>query len=71
MTPEEFRFQIKEALDQILNQLQNATLLVAQLEQRISETGSAAQVLGQLAETYSAQSSPPRNDIAGQDNADR
>jgi hypothetical protein len=52
MNLDEFELQIRNVIEQTLNQLQTVTLLVSQLETRISETGQAVQTIGQLAETF-------------------
>jgi ABC-type transporter Mla subunit MlaD len=52
MELEEFETQTRDAIEQTLNQLHTATLLVAQLETQISETGRAVQALSQMVETF-------------------
>ncbi len=52
MTLDEFEAQTREELEQTLNQLQAATLLAAQLETRISQTGRTVQALSQRIETF-------------------
>jgi hypothetical protein len=55
MTLEEFEAQTRDVIEQTLNQLHTATLLIAQLENQVSETGKTVQALSQLIETYVAQ----------------
>ena len=55
MTLEEFESQTREELEQTLNQLQAATLLIAELTNQISQTGTSVQVLGQSIETFVTQ----------------
>ena len=52
MTLEEFESQAREELEQTLNQLQVATLLIAQLTDQITQTGRTVQVLSQNIETF-------------------
>ncbi|MBW4581728.1 MAG: hypothetical protein KME42_19330 [Tildeniella nuda ZEHNDER 1965/U140] len=52
MTLEEFESQTREELEQTLNQLQAATLLIAELTTQISQTGRTVQVLSQHIETF-------------------
>jgi hypothetical protein len=52
MNPTEFQAQSREVLEHTLNQLQAATLLVAQLESQISEAGRSVQGLSQMVEQY-------------------
>ena len=52
MEIEEFEAQTRNAIDKILNQLQTATLLIAELECQISEAGASVQTLSQLVETF-------------------
>ena len=52
MEIEEFESQTRDAIDKILNQLQTATLLIAELECQISEAGASVQTLSQLVETF-------------------
>ncbi|MBD1863557.1 MULTISPECIES: hypothetical protein [Trichocoleus] len=52
MEIEEFESQTRNAIDKILNQLQTATLLIAELESQISEAGASVQTLSQLVETF-------------------
>ncbi len=55
MNLEEFETQSREALEQTLNQLHTASLLVGQLETQIAETGKSLQSLSQLIEAFVAQ----------------
>lgn len=55
MTLEEFESQTRDELEQTLNQLQAATLLIAELETRIVETGRTVQLLSRSIETFVAQ----------------
>jgi hypothetical protein len=55
MTLEEFESQTREELEQTLNQLQAATLLIAELTNQISQTGSSVQVLSRSIETFVTQ----------------
>jgi hypothetical protein len=52
---EEFESQTRETIEQTLNQLHTAALLVGQLETQIAETGRSLQTLSQLIETFIAQ----------------
>lgn len=52
MEIEEFEVQTRDAIDKILNQLQTATLLIAELECQISEAGASVQTLSQLVESF-------------------
>jgi hypothetical protein len=55
MTLEEFESQTREELEQTLNQLQAAMLLIAELTNQISQTGRSVQVLSQSIETFVTQ----------------
>ncbi len=55
MTLEEFESQTRDELEQTLNQLQAATLLIAELETRIAETGRTVHLLSRSIETFVAQ----------------
>lgn len=55
MNIEEFELQSRERLEQTLNQLHTASLLVGQLETQIAEAGKSLQALSQLIETFVAQ----------------
>ncbi|MCU0570669.1 MAG: hypothetical protein MUF49_29345 [Oculatellaceae cyanobacterium Prado106] len=55
MNLEEFEHQTRDVIEQTLNQLHTATLLIAQLENQISETGRTVQSLSQLIEAFVAQ----------------
>ena len=52
MDLEQFDNQARELIEQTLNQLQTATLLAAQLENQISETGNTVQNLSRSIETF-------------------
>ena len=55
MNLDEFESQTRDVIEQTLNQLHTATLLIAQLENQVSETGKTVQALSQLIETFVAQ----------------
>lgn len=55
MTLEEFESQTREELEQTLNHLQSATLLIAELTAQISQTGRTVQALSQSVETFVTQ----------------
>lgn len=55
MDLEEFESQTRATIEQTLNQLHTASLLVGQLETQIAETGKMLQNLSQLIETFVAQ----------------
>ena len=55
MTLEEFGDQSRETIEQTLNQLHTASLLVGQLETQITETGLRIQQLSQTIEAFVAQ----------------
>ncbi len=59
MNLEEFESQTRETIEQTLNQLHTASVLVGQLEIQIAETGKSLQVLGQLIETFIEQQKQP------------
>lgn len=59
MNLEEFESQTRETIEQTLNQLHTASLLVGQLETQIAETGKSLQSLSQLIEAFIAQQKPP------------
>ncbi len=52
---DEFESQTRETIEQTLNYLHTASLLVGQLETQIVETGRSLQVLSQLIESFIAQ----------------
>jgi hypothetical protein len=52
MDLEQFYAQARESIEQALNQLQTATLLAAQLETEISETGRSVQSISRTIETF-------------------
>jgi hypothetical protein len=55
MNLEEFESQTREAVEQTLNQLNTASLLVGQLETQIAETGKTLQTLSHLIEAFIAE----------------
>ncbi len=55
MNLDEFEAQTRDAIEETLNQLQTATLLVSELESKISQTGHAIQALGHLVEMFVAE----------------
>lgn len=55
MNLEEFEAQTRESVEQTLNQLQTASLLIGQLEIQISETGQSIQALSRSIELFIAQ----------------
>jgi hypothetical protein len=52
MDLEQFYAQARESIEQALNQLQTATLLAAQLETEISETGRSVQNISRTIEAF-------------------
>lgn len=52
MNVEELRSQTRTVLEQTLNQLQAATLLVAELESQVSEAGKTVQHLSQIIDQF-------------------
>jgi tRNA1(Val) A37 N6-methylase TrmN6 len=52
MNIEEFELQYRNGIDQTLNQLQTAVLLLAQLEDRITVIGQDLQNLSQTVEEF-------------------
>jgi ferritin-like metal-binding protein YciE len=69
MNLEEFEAQIRDGLEQALNQLQTATLLVAQLETQISETGHSVQNLSRIVESFLSDQRQQRERSEGTDSA--
>jgi prefoldin subunit 5 len=55
MELDEFEAQYKQAIEENLNQLQTAILLLAQLEARITNVGQNLQNLSQAVEEYLTQ----------------
>jgi hypothetical protein len=55
MDLETFESRTRDAIEQALNQLQTATLLAAQIESEISQTGRSVQALSLLVETFLAE----------------
>lgn len=52
MNLEEFESQARDSIDQALNQLHTATLMVARLEIQLAEAGSSIQHLSQQIEEF-------------------
>lgn len=52
MSLDEFESQSREVIEQTLNQLQSATLLLNELEAKVLEAGQSVQALGHLIEVY-------------------
>jgi hypothetical protein len=61
MNLDEFESQTRDVIEQTLNQLHTATLLIAQLENQISETGKTVQTLSQIIEAFVAQQKDSSN----------
>ncbi|PSB06584.1 hypothetical protein C7B76_29410 [filamentous cyanobacterium CCP2] len=60
MNLNEFESQARNTLEQTLNQLQAATLMIARLEVQLAEAGRTIQILsGQIEEFISQQRHPP------------
>jgi len=55
MTLEEFESQTREELEQALNQLQAATLLIAELSAQVSQAGNTVQALSLKVEAFVSQ----------------
>ncbi|HEY9896597.1 MAG TPA: hypothetical protein V6D34_14515 [Candidatus Sericytochromatia bacterium] len=55
MTLEEFESQTREELEQALNQLQAATLLIAELSAQVSQAGNTVQALSLQVEAFVSQ----------------
>lgn len=55
MDIEEFELQYRNGIDQTLNQLQSAVLLLAQLEDRITVIGQDLQTLSRTVEEFVSQ----------------
>jgi Na+/phosphate symporter len=55
MNLEEFESQYRAAIDETLNQLQTATLLLAQAQAKVLEIGSYVQNLSQTVEEFIAE----------------
>lgn len=55
MNLDEFESQSREVIEQTLNQLQSANLLLNELEAKVLEAGQTVQTLGQLIEAYVAE----------------
>jgi hypothetical protein len=52
MNLQEFEFQYRNNMDATLNELQTAVLLLAQIQNTISQLGSSVQSLSQIVEEY-------------------
>lgn len=59
MNLEEFEAQYRHTLDESLNQLQSAVLLLAQLEARITNVGQDLRSLSEILEEYITQQQRP------------
>ncbi|HEY9656125.1 MAG TPA: hypothetical protein V6C50_11605 [Crinalium sp.] len=55
MSLEEFESQTREELEQALNQLQAATLLIAELSSQVSQAGNTVQALSRRVEAFVSQ----------------
>ncbi|MBD2022810.1 hypothetical protein H6F43_21740 [Leptolyngbya sp. FACHB-36] len=55
MNRNELASQARAAIEQTLDQLQTATLLIAQLETQVAAAGRSVQALSNLIETYVTQ----------------
>ncbi|XHX76673.1 MAG: hypothetical protein RBJ76_19850 [Stenomitos frigidus ULC029] len=55
MTLEEFESQTREELEQTLNQLQAATLLISELSTQVSQAGNTVQALSLRVEAFVSQ----------------
>ncbi|NJR65401.1 MAG: hypothetical protein HC772_08935 [Leptolyngbyaceae cyanobacterium CRU_2_3] len=55
MDLEMFESRTRDTIEQALNRLQTATLLAAQLETQVFETGQSVQDLSRLVETFLAE----------------
>ncbi|OLP16940.1 hypothetical protein BST81_18290 [Leptolyngbya sp. 'hensonii'] len=60
MNLEEFEQQSQEAVEKALNELQTATLLLAELENQVAAAGNSVRSLSQLIEALIRQSSSDR-----------
>ncbi|MBD3883769.1 hypothetical protein IFO70_18560 [Phormidium tenue FACHB-886] len=67
MDLEQFESQTREAIEQVLNQLQTATLLTARLQTQISEAGRSVQSLSETIELFLAESRGQASDSEGAD----
>lgn len=61
MNLEEFEAQTRTTLEQALNQLQSATLMVNRLERQLSEAGRTIQALSLQIESFVAQQQQQSN----------
>ncbi len=64
MNVEEFRHQARTTLEQTLNHLQTATLLIAELDTQISAAGHSIQSLSQMIEAFTEQQARVQGAIA-------
>lgn len=58
MNLQEFESQYRDAMDETLNELQTAALLLAQLQRKISLIGNSVQSLSQSVEEYISNQTP-------------
>ncbi len=58
MNVQEFESQYRDAMDETLNELQTAVLLLAQLQRQISQIGNSLQNLSQSVEEYISNQTP-------------
>lgn len=58
MNVQEFESQYRDAMDETLNELQTAVLLLAQLQRKISLIGNSVQSLSQSVEEYISNQTP-------------
>ncbi len=52
MNLNEFELQSRDVIEQTLNHLQTATLLITELEAKVAEVGQSVQALSQLVEIF-------------------
>ncbi|BDI15584.1 hypothetical protein ANSO36C_13860 [Nostoc cf. commune SO-36] len=52
MNLQDFETQYREAMDETLNELQTAVLLLAQVQQQISKVGSSVQNISEYVEEF-------------------
>ncbi|MCY7322698.1 MAG: hypothetical protein LH660_13080 [Phormidesmis sp. CAN_BIN36] len=55
MNIDEFEAQIRDSLENALNQLQTATLMLTTLERQVLESGNSIKTLSGVVETFIAQ----------------
>ncbi|BAZ13725.1 hypothetical protein NIES4071_55650 [Calothrix sp. NIES-4071] len=58
MNMQEFESQYRDAMDETLNELQTAVLLLAQLQRKIEQIGNSVQSLSQSVEVYITNQTP-------------